>query len=140
MTLFSLNSDRKKNHNTFFVYVGVTLFCIVFGLIYETFSHGVVSFFMLFGFLFPLILGLAPYLVLFLGKIEKGPDTVASYLYNAGVATLTVGSYFKGMLDIYGTTRDAYVIIYFTVGGVLLLSGLFLYIISLKKSSDTSKK
>lgn len=140
MTLFSLNSDIRRNRNTFFIYAGVTIFCVVFGLIYETFSHGVVSFFMLFGFLFPMILGLAPYLVLFITKTQKGPDTIASYLYNSGVATVSVGSYFKGMLDIYGTTRDVYVIIYFVVGGVLLLSGLCLYIISLKKSSATNIK
>lgn len=139
MTLFSLNKDYRKNRRTFFIYLGVTVFCGIFGLVYETFSHGVVSFFMLFGFLFPLVLGLAPYSILFITKTIKGPDTFASYLYNAGVATVSVGSYFKGVLDIYGTTRDVYVIIYFVVGGVLLLLGISSYIISLIKSGDGSE-
>lgn len=131
MTLFSLNKDTRRNKNAFFTYLGVVAFCIPFGLIYETYSHGVVSFFMVFGFLFPLVLGLLPYTVLFISKTTKGPDTIASYLYNAGVATLTAGCYFKGVIDLYGTTRDVYLIIYFTIGGVLTFLGLLSYIISL---------
>lgn len=135
MTLFSLSNNKKGIRNTFFTYIGVVIFCIVFGLVYERFSHGIVSNFMLFGFMFPLGLGLVPFGLLFLTKTEKCPDTISTYIYNAGVATLTVGSYFKGMLDIYGTTRDVYVIIYFTVGAVLAFFGLVSYIISLIKSS-----
>lgn len=135
MTLFSLNKDKKTIARNFYIYCGVVAFCIVFGLIYESFSHGVVSFFMLHGFLFPLVLGFVPYLVLFITKSDKGFGEISSSAYNAGVATITVGSYFKGMLDIYGTTRDVYVIIYFTVGGVLFLFGFVTYLISIGLNS-----
>ena len=133
MTLFSLSKDRKRVRGTFFIYLGIVVFCGIFGIVYEMFSHGIVSFFMLFGFLFPLVLGLVPYIILFIGKVNSCPNVVASYAYNAGVATVTVGSYFKGVIDIYGTTRDVYVIIYFSIGIVLLLLGLIIYFVSLKK-------
>ena len=140
VTLFCLDNNRKTILRNVLIYIGVVIFCIIFGIVYEFYSHGVVSNYMLFGFLFPLTLGLFPYFVLLVSKSNKGPSDLTSCIYNAGVATLTVGSYFKGMLDIYGTTRDVYVVIYFALGIVLLVVGLFLYIISLVKSSGRIKK
>lgn len=132
--LFSLNKDKRTIRRNLFIYCGVVCFCALFGYIYETQGHGVVSWFMLLGFLVPLVLGLVPYSILTLTKTEKGPNTIASNLYNAGVATLTVGCYFKGFLDIYGTTRDVHIIVYSVVGGILLLTGVVFYIISMVKS------
>ena len=94
---------------------------------------------MLLGFLFPLGLGLIPYLILLISKTEKGPGSVTSNIYNGGVAVITVGSYFKGALDIYGTTREVYVIIYFVVGILMLVASIVLYVISLFKSSGKSE-
>ena len=132
--LFSLNKDKRTIRRNLFIYCGVVCFCALFGYIYETQAHGVLSWFMLLGFLVPLVLGLVPYLILTLTKTEKGPNTIASNLSNAGVATLTVGCYFKGFLDIYGTTRDVHIIVYSVVGGILLLTGVVFYIISMVKS------
>lgn len=140
MTLFCLDNNIKTIRRNFFIYIGVTIFCVAFGIIYETYSHGVVSHFTLYGFVWPFVLGLLPYSVLFLKKSEKGPGELCSCIYNAGVATLTVGSYFKGMLDIYGTTRDVYVITYFVVGFSLLGIGIIIYIISLLRSGETKDK
>jgi len=136
VTLFTLNNDRKQLKKTMFTYVGIVIFCMIFGVVYEVFSHGVISHFMLHGFFVPLVLGLIPYLILFLLIKGKGPGMVAGYLYNAGVATISVGTYFKGMLDIYGTTRIAFVIIYYIIGGLLLVTGITLYIISLLKREE----
>lgn len=132
--LFSLNKDKRTVRRNLFIYCGVVCFCALFGYIYETQAHGVLSWFMLLGFLMPLVLGLVPYLILTLTKTEKGPNTIASNLFNAGVATLTVGCYFKGFLDIYGTTRDVHIIVYSVVGAILLLTGVVFYIISMVKS------
>lgn len=139
MTLFSLNSDRRVLRRNFITYIGVVIFCILFGIIYEMNGHGVISYFTLLGFLFPLGLGLIPYSLLYLFKLDIGPGMYTSYAYNAGVATLTVGSYFTGMLEIYGTTRDVYVIIYFAVGSILLITGIVFYIISLIKSKKNRR-
>ena len=132
--LFSLNKDKRIIKRNLFIYCGIVVFCALFGYIYETQAHGVLSWFMFLGFLVPLVLGLLPYLILTLTKTEKGPNLVTSNIYNAGVATLTVGCYFKGFLEIYGTTRDIHVIIYSVVGGILLLTGVTFYIISVVKS------
>ncbi len=134
--LFSLNNNRKNVVRNLFIYCGVVVFCMLFGYIYETRAHGVISWFMLLGFLVPLTLGLMPYLIITLSKTKKGPNSICSNLYNSGVATLTVGCYFKGFLDIYGTTRDIHIIIYSVVGGTLLLFGLLFYIISIVKSNS----
>ena len=136
MTLFSLNSSRKTITRNFYIYVGVVLFCALFGFIYESFSHGIISYYTILGFLIPFVLGFVPYAILFFTKSEKGPNSITSNLYNAAVATLTVGCYFKGFLDIYGTTRDRHIIIYSVVGGILLLTGIVFYIISIVKSKD----
>jgi len=129
--LFTLSNETKRIRNTMLIYIGVVVFCIAFGIIYETYSHGVISYFTILGFLFPLILGLIPYILLFVFLRNYGPSIFSSYTYNAGVATITVGSYFKGMLEIYGTTREIYVIIYFVVAIVLLAVGLISYIVSI---------
>lgn len=139
MTLFSLNSDRKKIRSTFLTYVCVVIFCVIFGFVYETKAHGIISHFMLYGFIVPLVLGLIPYFILFITKSNKGPGTTSSYIYNAGVATLTVGCYFKGVLDIYGTTRDVYVLIYLIVGCSLLVLGFLAYFIALTSNSANDK-
>lgn len=134
MTLFTLSNDYKKSKRTFFIYIGVVIFCIAFGIIYEIFSHGIISLFTLLGFLIPLFLGLIPYCLFTFCFKTSAPNTISSYLYNAGVATLTVGSYYIGMLEIYGTTRDRYVYIYLITSIVLLTFGIASYVISIIKS------
>ena len=89
---------------------------------------------MMFGFLWPLIGGVGFYciwtLLFFVFKFKKLPSIMASYAYNAGLATLTVGCYFHGIIEIYGTTRDFYVTLYTVLGCVLCGTALILYIAS----------
>ena len=51
-----------------------------------------------------LILGVLPNLVIAIGRI-KTPGLAAENLYACGIATLTLGSLLKGVLQIYGTTN-----------------------------------
>ena len=134
--LFSLNRNKSTIRRNLFIYCCIVPFCAIFGYVYETRAHGILSWFMLLGFLVPLVLGLIPYLILTLTKTDKGPNSITSNIYNAAVATLTVGCYFKGFLDIYGTTRDRHIIIYSVVGGTLLITGIIFYIISIVKNGD----
>ena len=94
-------------------------FLLVFGIIYEMFSHGVFSAFMVFAFTVPLVLGVMLYGVLLITK--RYPGRVFLNLWNSGIAALAVGSVFKGVLDIYGTTNSL-IIVYPIVRGVLLLA------------------
>lgn len=108
MILFT--SDTKK-------YIGLTLFCIIFALIYEQFSHGVSSIFMIFSFMIPLLLGVIPSYIIQKNKIKNSP------IYFCSVLTLMFGSIFKGVLDIYGTTNTK-VYIYLVAGIILLIFGI----------------
>ena len=102
-------------------------FLAVFGGIYELFSHGVYSGWMIFAFAVPLLLG-APLYALLL-HFGKAPGRVFLNLWNAGVACLSVGSVFQGVLAIYGTTNSL-ILVYPIAGGILMLPGLtgaFLY-------------
>ena len=73
-----------------------SLITAIFGLVYERFSHGVLSGFMVFAFLIPLLGGAAQLLPIFRRR--------SPFLWNCGILTLTVGSLVRGVLDIYGTT------------------------------------
>ena len=95
----------------------ITAFCAVFGEIYELFGHGVYSDYMIYAFMIPLML---------YGKKEI-PDT-ARHLWNYGVATLTVGCIFQGILEIYGTTNRL-AIIYPSVGFGLFAAAVSVWII-----------
>lgn len=111
---------------TGFFYLFLSLFCALFGAVYECFSHGVYSFFMLYAFGFPLILGALPFLALAFWNSPM-PGRLTRELHHSGVASLTVGSLFEGVLEIYGTTNRL-VLVYWVLGGTFLLSGLILYI------------
>lgn len=173
-----------------FIYLAAAVFCALFGAVYEIFSHGVFSFYMIYAFAFPLVLGAVPMLWMGLrtaksaeeietpmgfetdtaedlwfepytaeegagtrlqrmGREEESSDS-AEYRLNSrenspeadrlfhlpgsleltawasGIAALTVGSIFRGVLEIYGTTNRL-VIVYPVVGGTLLAAGLILF-------------
>ncbi len=103
-------SDIEKNKNralkTSAIFLGASLITGLLGAIYELFSHEVYSYFMIYAFAFPLVGGTLPYLLLGLSKAKRYPNAVCRNLYHAGIATLTVGSIMRGVLDIYGTTNS----------------------------------
>ena len=96
-----------------------TLFLVLFGAVYESFSHGVYSYFMLYAFAIPLVFGVTLYAVLLCAR--KHPNRVFLNLWNAAIATFSAGSVFQGVLEIYGTT-DALVIVYPIAGTVLAIA------------------
>lgn len=115
---------------TGFVYLYISVFCILFGAIYERFSYEVYSGYMIYAFAFPLVGGALPFLGL--GFYQKGvPGKVPCNLYHAGIATLTVGSFLQGALEIYGTTNRL-VAIYWWLGSALVLMGIIFYVLSAK--------
>ena len=82
-------------------YLFLSVFVFVFAQIYEYFSHGVYSNYMLYAFLIP-FLGLALPRFL-LHSLKKTLPANSRFLWKCGIATLTVGSIYKGILEIYGT-------------------------------------
>lgn len=118
-------SDRASNKGRYGSTIGAYLLaavcCAAFGAIYECFSHGVYSVFMLGAFAFPLLLGALPFRLL--QKHGKPfPGKPAGDLICAGVATLTAGSIVQGVLKIYGTTNPL-VTGYWIAGGLLTAVG-----------------
>lgn len=111
--------DIKKVRKNYLYY---SIFLIIFAIIYESFSHGVYSNYMIFAFLIPFIYG-------FLGSflLKKKKNKLGNTLYNFGIVTLSVGSVIKGVLDIFGTTNWL-VNIYLYTGIVLVVFGIIFYL------------
>lgn len=121
MILYTL--DIKKIKKQGIIYIIVTVACILFAIIYESFSHGVISNFMVYAFTIPLILGTGVCYTLYFFKIKKLPNKFENRAYNAAIATFTVGSIVEGVLQIYGTTNWK-VHLYLIVGVILLISSI----------------
>ncbi len=85
-------------------YLCFTLFVMIFGYIYELFSHNVYTYYMQYAHLIPLFLGVIPFLLLYKFRKDVKRD-ISITLYNNAVITLTVYSILKGVLEIYGTTN-----------------------------------
>lgn len=126
----AIDSNAENAGKTAFVYLLAALFCVFFGAVYEVFSHQVYSFFMIYAFVFPLAGGTLPFCILHLKRAAKYPSATARSLYHSGIATLTVGSIIRGILDIYGTT-NALARLYWGVGIVLLLAAAAVYLVQI---------
>lgn len=101
------------------IQLAATVFLAFFGAVYEHFGHDVYSYYMIYAFGFPLILGVVPYTILLMKN--RTPDRVFLNLWNSAVATLSVGSVFAGVLAIAGYT-NAKIIVYQIVGFVLAIA------------------
>ena len=95
------------------LHLGASAGFALFGAVYERFSHEVYSYWMIYAFAFPLMLGAFPGAV-FLRK-SYTPGKWAIWLWNAAVFTWTTGSVFKGVLEIYGTTNRL-ILVYWIAG------------------------
>lgn len=102
------------------IYIPITLFCMLFGFIYEKYSHGVYSNFMIYAFVFPLIGGMFFWLLIGTSRKSFHFNRLFLNCHAASIATFTVGSIFKGVLDIYGTTsKHCYV---YWIAGIIFAS------------------
>ena len=111
--------STSATERTAFWYLLATIAVAAFGGVYELFSHGVWSGFMVYAFAFPLVLGAFPCAWLALHK-RPLPRPWVCKLHHAGVATLTLGSVMEGVFAIYGTTNTL-TLAYWIVGLILLI-------------------
>lgn len=134
MFLLVNNSKESPNHTnramakTALIYLFASLFCAIFGAIYEYFSHDVYSIYMIYAFLLPLAGGVLPFLCMDFFSCKRLPGRLPCHFYHFGIATLTIGSIFQGVLEIYGTTNTL-IRVYWVVGGWLFGMGILLYLI-----------
>ena len=108
---------------------GVTVFCLLFAIIYNYFGHGVHSVHMDYMFLYPLILGVLFYVNLNQILQVKVVSRLFFNTYNSGIVTLIIGSMLKGIFEIAGASSP-YTRIYMWVGIGLILIGIISYLIS----------
>ena len=109
------------------IYLILAIVCCLIGAVYEHFSFGVYSYFMLYAFAVPMVCGVLP--VLFLAS-SRQPSEIPRWslkLWDAGIAVWTVGAFFRGILEIYGTA-SALTKWYWIAGSILLLSAAVLYV------------
>ena len=102
-------------------YLGVTLFSIVFCLIYERFSFGESSDFMRMMFLAPLVLGVLPFNLLALRSQALPFSRQACLLWHSGVAILMSGCLIRGIIEISGRVSD-YDLFYWIAAAVFLIA------------------
>ena len=126
--------DRKTALRIARNYAIIALICLVIGVVYEVFSHGVWSFYMIGAFAVPLVLGVLPNLLIGLGGL-KAPQMAAENLYACGIATLTIGSLLKGVLEIFGTTNTL-LEYYWMAGAGFAVLGIIFYFA--QKKADTA--
>ena len=97
-------------------YFAASLVIAIAAAVYGLFSHGVYSYFMIYAFMIPLLGGALPHLI----AAMKGIEIDSKDIQLAIIATLTIGSILKGVLDIYGTTNR--LLIVYPVIAMLILS------------------
>ena len=106
----SEDNMSQKAQNTAFIYLCISIFCALFGGVYEYFGHGVISFHMFYAFGFPLVLGALFFTIIGKSPVIPYPCRLCAGCLHLSIATATVGSIVQGVLDIYGTTNRLSVI------------------------------
>lgn len=129
--MYTLNKKERLKRGIR-IYLGIAAFCLLFGSIYEYFSHGVYSGYMMFLFLFPLLGGVLPAFLLLFTDLPF-PGRFALNCYNSGLAAWTVGSCMSGVFEIYGSTCEL-LNVYWIAGAFLMGIGLISYPVSRLKN------
>lgn len=136
-----ISDKAQQSHiaKTGYVYLLISLFCVLFGAVYERFSHEVYSGYMIYAFVFPLAGGALPFMSMSLFGCRHLPGRLPLNIYNAGIATVTVGSIMEGVLEIYGTTNDL-LRFYWYIGIGLVIVGILLYIFGMITAKKDDRK
>lgn len=117
--------NRKHIQNAL-IQLGYSIFLCLFGAVYELFSHDVYSYYMLYAFLFPLLMGVLPNIILIYCK--KSSSLLSSILWKWSIYTLSIGSIVQGILEIYGTTNQL-TMLYWLVGIGMALISMIIFLI-----------
>ncbi len=83
---------------------------------------------MLYAFAVPLVGGVLPFFSLAFSDRLPKPHRAALNLYHSGIASLTVGCVFQGVLEIYGTTNSL-IKVYWITGFGFLTVAVILYLV-----------
>jgi len=123
--------NRRWLVRTALIFLLVSAACIAATNIYALFGHGVRSASMDTMFLYPLLMGAAPWLLLAALFPMMGRRRLfrpAFNLYNSGIAALTTGAMLNGILEIAGTA-SAYQPLFMAAGWIFVFIGFILFLI-----------
>lgn len=124
----NVKNKRKQLRKASLVYLILSFTAIAADKMYDLFGHGVDSPYMTWMFLYPLLGGTLLYFLInfFAPAVVKFSGyRLFLNIYNSGIATLTFGSFLKGVFEIAGTNSD-YIVLYDTVGWIFAAAGLVL--------------
>ncbi len=119
------------------VYAIISALCIVIDNVYALFGHGVRSFSMTWMFLYPLIGGTLFFMIIGIFLVNKKAESKYRLFYNlhnSGIAFLTTGSLFKGIIEIAGTT-SLFTSIFLFLGIIFIISGIIVLVSSLSRKN-----
>ena len=132
-------SDKLQNKvlvRRIFIWLGISVFCLVFYLIYNMFSHGVKSPYMTYLFAWPLILGFLPcsiiYVIIRIKHSTIHVNAVSDNAFCSGVTALTVSSLLKGIFDIAGTASVYQTWLSYAGASLIVIGIIHFIIVSLK--------
>lgn len=132
---------NRQALKTGIVYLVLSVFCVVFDKIYALFGHGVHSAAMSLLFLFPLLGGAVPFILMwaFVPHASDVQNYRFSYnCYHSGIAALAAGSLLKGVLEIAGTSSP-YLIAFTVCGWMLFAIGATVYFVNCYLSHRSRK-
>jgi len=135
-------SNRKLGARHAIIMFGVALFGLLFMVIYYANSRGMVSKYMNFLWLSPLLLSIAYALVCVLGDIDIGEWSRLAL--NAGTGTLMVYQALAGIYDIALVRAEnspdvAWSVLFHWLGVVLIWAGVILSVVYVMKNKKLSK-
>ena len=133
MYISDIERAQKSLAKTALDYLVAAIVLMVFGGVYEHFSHGVYSNYMIYAFAVPLLGGTLPFLVMSRKQLRIYPEVSDSRLYCCGLATLSVGCVVRGVLDIYGTTSTL-VSCYWIAGIALSAAGAAAFLLKYRRA------
>lgn len=110
----------------------ISVFLVVFNIVYTNFSYGQYSLYMRYMFLFPLIMCCLIPSVLYVLKAYNYVNRLAFNLWNASAATFVFGCIVKGVIEISGRQTD-FERIYFSLGSLLAVIAVISVFIEKKK-------
>lgn len=111
------NPIKKRWKRSLITYAGLSIFLLIFGLVYQAFSYGETSLFMQGAYLIPLVGGGLYLLIL---KIYPLASRLSMNLWNSALATWTVGALLRGIINLSGRSTS-FDLVYWLVGGGFLL-------------------
>ena len=141
--MFTSESKKTKSEaKTALTYLIISLALAAAGAVYEHFSFGVYSYFMIYAFAIPLVLGTLPNLTIAVNNSRDGKSSdtfgrvIKNWMYHAAVATLTVGSLMHGILAICGRPNSLTIV--YPIAAAVLLAAAIIVTLRTKKDRTSS--